>query len=388
MRTRARPSATLPGPGRLFTTLPLVEAAGFPRGPTIWAFPHRYTACSTTADHAPTLFGGRCGVGGGGGRSCVNSSCQLPVESKVVHESIKPRRPHSPPGEEVEDEEGDHEEEDHGEEDQEEDGRSRFGPCAFLASSPRAWEVGSVLVFVLRELDPPLPPRKGGYRVGAQTTTNTCKAIMTDPPIDHTQARTPKSSEGGRMSSGSGLRKGRRRGEEKVVRTPAGMSWVRIPSRSHDRSWRACSRASWRCSGRHPSPPGLVLGVRCVIVWAHPSTRSFSSSGVMLEGWAVHPPTTRAHGYIVVGPEGARPVEERRDAALLRCPDRTRVSMANPSAVASASVVRGREGRFQLSSVQRKALEVAGAEGGAACEEDLIGGRGLGGSGGVCVTEE
>eukprot|EP00962_Isochrysis_galbana_P048947 scaffold20578_cov124-Isochrysis_galbana.AAC.3 len=22
-------------------------------------------------------------------------------------------------------------------------------------------------------------------------------------------------------------------------------------SRSHDRSWRACSRASWRCSGRH-----------------------------------------------------------------------------------------------------------------------------------------
>eukprot|EP00962_Isochrysis_galbana_P011739 scaffold3319_cov110-Isochrysis_galbana.AAC.2 len=86
--------------------------------------------------------------------------------------------------------------------------------------------------------------------------------------------RTPKSSEGGRMSSGSGLRNGRRRGEEKAVRTPAGMSWVRIPSRSHDRSWRACSRASWRCSGRHPSPPGLVLGVRCVIVWAHPSTRT------------------------------------------------------------------------------------------------------------------
>eukprot|EP00962_Isochrysis_galbana_P015050 scaffold4311_cov124-Isochrysis_galbana.AAC.1 len=45
------------------------------------------------------------------------------------------------------------------------------------------------LVFVLRELDPPLPPRKGGYRVGAQTTTNTCKAIMTDPPIDSTQVR-------------------------------------------------------------------------------------------------------------------------------------------------------------------------------------------------------
>eukprot|EP00962_Isochrysis_galbana_P060786 scaffold35652_cov107-Isochrysis_galbana.AAC.1 len=53
--------------------------------------------------------------------------------------------------------------------------------------------------------------------------------------------------------------------------------------------------ASWRCSGRHPSPPGLVLGVRCVIVWAQPSTRSFSSSGVMLEGRAVHPPTARAH---------------------------------------------------------------------------------------------
>eukprot|EP00962_Isochrysis_galbana_P025873 scaffold8003_cov115-Isochrysis_galbana.AAC.1 len=35
----------------------------------------------------------------------------------------------------------------------------------------------------------PLPPRKGGYRVGAQTTTTTCKAIMTDPPIDNTQAR-------------------------------------------------------------------------------------------------------------------------------------------------------------------------------------------------------
>eukprot|EP00962_Isochrysis_galbana_P023495 scaffold7105_cov116-Isochrysis_galbana.AAC.9 len=28
MRTRAEPSATLPGPGRIFTTLPLVGAAG------------------------------------------------------------------------------------------------------------------------------------------------------------------------------------------------------------------------------------------------------------------------------------------------------------------------------------------------------------------------
>eukprot|EP00962_Isochrysis_galbana_P031615 scaffold10295_cov116-Isochrysis_galbana.AAC.7 len=46
-----------------------------------------------------------------------------------------------------------------------------------------------MLVFVLRELDPPLPPRKGGYRVGAQTTENTCKAIMTDSPIDDTEAR-------------------------------------------------------------------------------------------------------------------------------------------------------------------------------------------------------
>eukprot|EP00962_Isochrysis_galbana_P043400 scaffold16508_cov108-Isochrysis_galbana.AAC.3 len=47
------------------------------------------------------------------------------------------------------------------------------------------------LVFVLRELDPPLPPRKGGYRVGAQTTTTTRKAIMTDPPTDDTEAREP-----------------------------------------------------------------------------------------------------------------------------------------------------------------------------------------------------
>eukprot|EP00962_Isochrysis_galbana_P028124 scaffold8864_cov122-Isochrysis_galbana.AAC.12 len=40
-----------------------------------WLQPHvgGSTACSTTADHAPTLFGGQCGVGGGGGRSCVNS---------------------------------------------------------------------------------------------------------------------------------------------------------------------------------------------------------------------------------------------------------------------------------------------------------------------------
>eukprot|EP00962_Isochrysis_galbana_P028825 scaffold9150_cov120-Isochrysis_galbana.AAC.6 len=35
----------------------------------------------------------------------------------------------------------------------------------------------------------PLPPRKGGYRVGAQTTTNARKAIMTDSPIDDTVAR-------------------------------------------------------------------------------------------------------------------------------------------------------------------------------------------------------
>eukprot|EP00962_Isochrysis_galbana_P027201 scaffold8530_cov121-Isochrysis_galbana.AAC.1 len=56
--------------------------------------------------------------------------------------------------------------------------------------------LGSVLVFVLRELDPPLPPRKGGYRVGAQTTTTTCKAIMTDPPI----ADRPHTSPGARRS--------------------------------------------------------------------------------------------------------------------------------------------------------------------------------------------
>eukprot|EP00962_Isochrysis_galbana_P017328 scaffold4985_cov116-Isochrysis_galbana.AAC.1 len=31
------------------------------------------------------------------------------------------------------------------------------------------------LVFVLRELDPPLPPRKGDYRVGAQTVSNNKK---------------------------------------------------------------------------------------------------------------------------------------------------------------------------------------------------------------------
>eukprot|EP00962_Isochrysis_galbana_P047007 scaffold19083_cov104-Isochrysis_galbana.AAC.1 len=43
-------------------------------------------------------------------------------------------------------------------------------PCAFLASSPRAWEVCLFLCGV-RELDPPtLPPRKGDHRVGAQTT--------------------------------------------------------------------------------------------------------------------------------------------------------------------------------------------------------------------------
>eukprot|EP00962_Isochrysis_galbana_P050054 scaffold21510_cov111-Isochrysis_galbana.AAC.7 len=36
-----------------------------------------------------------------------------------------------------------------------------------------------------------VPPRKGDYRVGARTTTNTCKAIMTDPPIDDTQAQEP-----------------------------------------------------------------------------------------------------------------------------------------------------------------------------------------------------
>eukprot|EP00962_Isochrysis_galbana_P003373 scaffold940_cov135-Isochrysis_galbana.AAC.2 len=47
-------------------------------------------------------------------------------------------------------------------------------PCAFLASSPLATCFGSVLVFVLRlrELDPPLPPRKGDHRVGAQATRN------------------------------------------------------------------------------------------------------------------------------------------------------------------------------------------------------------------------
>eukprot|EP00962_Isochrysis_galbana_P028881 scaffold9171_cov119-Isochrysis_galbana.AAC.2 len=32
--------------------------------------------------------------------------------------------------------------------------------------------LGSVLVFVLRELDPPLPPRKGDHPVGAQPTRN------------------------------------------------------------------------------------------------------------------------------------------------------------------------------------------------------------------------
>eukprot|EP00962_Isochrysis_galbana_P043863 scaffold16844_cov119-Isochrysis_galbana.AAC.3 len=51
--------------------------------------------------------------------------------------------------------------------------------------------MGSVLAFVLRELDPPLPPRKGDHRVGAQKPTTTCKQQMTDPPTDNTEAREP-----------------------------------------------------------------------------------------------------------------------------------------------------------------------------------------------------
>eukprot|EP00962_Isochrysis_galbana_P015332 scaffold4400_cov124-Isochrysis_galbana.AAC.3 len=44
-----------------------------------------------------------------------------------------------------------------------------------VPSLPRRHVLGKcacVLVFVLRELDPPLPPRKGDYRVGAQTARN------------------------------------------------------------------------------------------------------------------------------------------------------------------------------------------------------------------------
>eukprot|EP00962_Isochrysis_galbana_P028910 scaffold9191_cov114-Isochrysis_galbana.AAC.10 len=47
-------------------------------------------------------------------------------------------------------------------------------PCAFLASSPRACLGGNWT-------DPPLPPRKGDHRVGAQRQETTCKAMMTDP---------------------------------------------------------------------------------------------------------------------------------------------------------------------------------------------------------------
>eukprot|EP00962_Isochrysis_galbana_P043866 scaffold16844_cov119-Isochrysis_galbana.AAC.6 len=54
--------------------------------------------------------------------------------------------------------------------------------------------MGSVLAFVLRELDPPLPPRKGDHRVGAQKPTTTCKKQMTDPPTDDTEAREPDSA--------------------------------------------------------------------------------------------------------------------------------------------------------------------------------------------------
>jgi len=40
MSACAQLSATLPGPSKVFTTLPLVGAAGLPRGPTIYGYSH------------------------------------------------------------------------------------------------------------------------------------------------------------------------------------------------------------------------------------------------------------------------------------------------------------------------------------------------------------
>eukprot|EP00962_Isochrysis_galbana_P027657 scaffold8697_cov113-Isochrysis_galbana.AAC.3 len=68
--------------------------------------------------------------------------------------------------------------------------------CRFLFPPPClclpclvAMCMGSVLAFVRRELDPPLPPKKGDHRVGAHEPTTTCKKPMTDPPTDDTEAR-------------------------------------------------------------------------------------------------------------------------------------------------------------------------------------------------------
>jgi len=56
-RTRAQLSATPPGPGKRFTTLSLVGAAGLPRGPTIWVFPYSisYIIYIIDSDHMSRL---------------------------------------------------------------------------------------------------------------------------------------------------------------------------------------------------------------------------------------------------------------------------------------------------------------------------------------------
>eukprot|EP00962_Isochrysis_galbana_P017452 scaffold5017_cov139-Isochrysis_galbana.AAC.4 len=65
-------------------------------------------------------------------------------------------------------------------------------PRPLVPSLPRRHVLGKCACFCAEGiLDPPLPPRKGDYRVGAQTTATTCKAIMTDPPTDDTEAREP-----------------------------------------------------------------------------------------------------------------------------------------------------------------------------------------------------
>eukprot|EP00962_Isochrysis_galbana_P022479 scaffold6725_cov117-Isochrysis_galbana.AAC.4 len=81
-------------------------------------------------------------------------------------------------------------------------------PCAFLASSPRAWEVRLTLGFARRRfvssrfihfvcnlrcdrIRSPSPAKEGGSSCGGARQETTCKAMMTDPPTDDTEAREP-----------------------------------------------------------------------------------------------------------------------------------------------------------------------------------------------------
>eukprot|EP00962_Isochrysis_galbana_P026127 scaffold8085_cov127-Isochrysis_galbana.AAC.5 len=140
-------------------------------------------------------------------------------------------------------------------------------PAPLCFPCPVATCLGSVLVFVLRELDPPLPPRKGDHRVGAQRQETTCKAMMTNPRSTDRRHRSRRgilrfhkefeNEKGAEQQKAAGKREAR--AERQSQRARAGAA--QAPGSAGIARWRAWAWAhgAWLCATSRPATASYVF---------------------------------------------------------------------------------------------------------------------------------